>query len=140
MSITADRGWRTLSDLIAWLEEAPPWLTVPATEIAAHIRGLHDSLGEPPTEPQRDSTPEFVQSWRERIWLVHPETRLGRDEVCEALGKSLSWLYKKTSAREIPCRLDGPDGELVFIAGEIRAWIQAREVTVSEAVPHLEVA
>lgn len=139
-SAVADREWKTLADLVAWLEAAPTWAMVPAAEIGAQIRALQELPDEPSTEPELESSLAPVQSWRERIWQVHPETRLGRDEVCEALGKSRSWLYKKTSAREIPCFLDGPDGELAFRVGELREWMRAREVRISTCTPHLEAA
>lgn len=92
-----------------WLEASPPWVQVPAQELGAQIRALQAARSEPAAEaPEPASAP--AGSWREKIWTVHPDTRLRRDEVCEALGKSTSWLYKKTSAREIPCRLDGASG------------------------------
>lgn len=74
-----------------------------------------------------DSTP----SWRERLWVVPAETRIGVAEVCEAFGRPKSWLYKHTSAKPnptIPHRKF--DGELRFVVGELRAWAREREDVV----------
>jgi predicted DNA-binding transcriptional regulator AlpA len=133
----AQPEWRTFEDLAAWLEAAPPWMKVPAAEIGAQIRLLKEASGGTLPETTPAPPPAPAQSWRERIWTVHPETRLGRDEVCVALGKSRSWLYKKTAALEIPFKLDGPDGELAFRAGEIRDWLRDREVVVGKPTPRL---
>lgn len=127
-----EQTWQTMEELMEWLEASPPWVQVPAQELGAQIRALQAARSEPAAEaPEPASAP--TESWREKIWTVHPDTRLRRDEVCEALGKSTSWLYKKTSAREIPCRLDGESGELVFRAGDLRTWIRAQEVLIAEA-------
>lgn len=61
-------------------------------------------------------------SWRERIWLAPPETRLGVDELAEALGRSRKFIYRRLN---IPRqRLDGV---LMFKAGDIRTWIKRTE-------------
>jgi len=125
-----EQTWQTMEELMEWLEASPPWVQVPAQELGAQIRALREARPEPEPEPVAEAP---AGSWREKIWTVHPDTRLRRDEVCEALGKSTSWLYKKTSAREIPCRLDGASGELVFRAGDLRTWIRAQEVLIARA-------
>ena len=53
----------------------------------------------------------------------------------EAVGRPKSWLYRRTKAKakdRIPHRK--LDGELVFLVGEIREWLRAREDIV-EARP-----
>ena len=74
------------------------------------------------------TTPGESTSWRERLWTCHPETRLGVEELCEALGRSKAFVYRHTRAKSIPHRR--LDGELVFVAGEIRAWLNDQEETV----------
>jgi len=90
-----------------------------------HILADHDS-----PEPETVSTGEVLASWRERVWLVPDETRLGVRDVAEALSRSTSWVYKKASraagSRGLPCRK--LEGELAFTAGELRAWIAKHEV------------
>lgn len=75
-------------------------------------------------------------SWRERLWLVPPETRLGGREVVEATGRSRDWVYRHTAAggatRRLPHRK--LEGELVFTVGELRDWIRGTEVTISSPV------
>lgn len=77
------------------------------------------------------------EKWRVRIWTCPPETRLRVLELEEALGRPRSWIYRRTSERAaaangrhgrldmIPHRKLG--GELVFVAGDIRRWIEERE-------------
>ncbi len=68
-------------------------------------------------------------SWRERLWTCPSDTRLGVREVCEALGKPKSWVYRAVAAKRgkhrLPARRLG--GELVFEAGKVRAWVQREE-------------
>ncbi len=69
-------------------------------------------------------------TWRSKLWTVAPETRLNVDEVCEALGRSRTWLYKQTGPsvdtdERIPSRKR--DGSLVFCAGELREWWERHE-------------
>jgi predicted DNA-binding transcriptional regulator AlpA len=67
-------------------------------------------------------------TWRERLWTCHAETRLGIEELCEALGRSKAFVYRHTRAKTIPHRR--LDGELIFVAGEVREWLGHREETV----------
>ena len=70
-------------------------------------------------------------SWRVLLWTTDPETRIGRDELLEAVGRPPSWLYRHTGPTvedRIPHRK--LDGELVFLVGEVRYWLQEREEIV----------
>lgn len=72
--------------------------------------------------------------WRERLWLVPADTRLTLDEVAAALDRSRSWIYQRLDARfgngVIPHRMAVDGAERVFVAGELRGWIQQQEVIV----------
>ena len=118
----------TLPALIDWAAKAPEGVRIPAelvarlgSEFLEGLDGIRASeVGEEP----------ITLTWRERLWLVPAETRLGVREVAEALGRSTSWLYRHTgpkcdSADLIPHRK--LEGELVFTAGEVRAWVRDRE-------------
>ena len=75
-------------------------------------------------------------SWREKLWIVPPETRLNVREVAQALGRSTSWVYKRTSRasprQRLPHRsMDG--GKLVFLAGEVRTWVRETELSKEPA-------
>jgi predicted DNA-binding transcriptional regulator AlpA len=76
--------------------------------------------------------------WRTRLWTCPPETRIGVPEVAEALGRGPDFVYRATSpraARRLPHRKLG--GELVFVARDVRAWIESSE---TDRVPALRVA
>jgi hypothetical protein len=83
------------------------------------------------------------QSWRERLWTVPPETRLGVREVAEAVDRSRDWVYRAVSGKgatkagrdRLPCQK--LDGELVFTAGAVRTWIQRSELIVNPPAPLL---
>ncbi|MCZ6918297.1 MAG: hypothetical protein O7I93_16095 [Gemmatimonadetes bacterium] len=103
----------------------PPGTMLPAGELAARLEGM--DAAEPREGP--------VMTWRERLWVVPPETRIGRDELLEAVSRQPSWLYRHTGSKakcsRIPCRK--LDGELVFLVGEVRTWLLAHEEMVVPA-------
>lgn len=113
--------------LLAWLEAAPAGTLVSAQAVADRIRELE--LAEPDAEPEPDPDPVAVsEGWQVRLWTVPAETRLSAPEVCEAVGRSIDWLYRHTSRKaehRIPHRK--LDGELLFVAGEVREWIRDHE-------------
>lgn len=76
-----------------------------------------------------------VIGWREKLWACPAETRLGVRELAEALGRPKSFVYRLTSitaarAGKTPLPHRKLDGELVFVAAEIRAWLSAQEEVV----------
>lgn len=78
-------------------------------------------------------------TWRERLWSVPAETRMTAAEVAEALGKSRSWVYGHAKAPTgnkdevvLPFRKLGHD--TLFLAGEIREWIETSEVVMSNSL------
>lgn len=87
----------------------------------------------PRPQPVDDGPPE--PTWRERIWTCPPETRLGTNELAEAMGRPRSWVYRHTSKEsglpQLPHRKLG--GELVFLAGEIRDWLNSEEDVIEVA-------
>ncbi len=95
-------------------------------------------------EPSAPAAPELVtdaapQSWRERLWAVPAEMRLGVLEVAEAVGRSRDWVYRACSAEQAKAKGRSPlpcsrlDGELVFTAGAVRDWITRNELVVNPA-------
>ena len=118
----------TASDFRTWLSVlADASATLPASEVLARLPEAeeHETT---PTEPS-----PLELTWRERLWLIPAETRLGAHEVNEALGRSASWLYRHTGPKAedpLPHRL--LDGQLVFVAGEIRHWTRTHEESVFE--------
>ncbi|MEX2281793.1 MAG: hypothetical protein WEE89_04875 [Gemmatimonadota bacterium] len=119
-------GFTSLPDLLEWLTRAPEGTAVQASTIAHVLRPLVD-------QPQQaDAQPAQPETWRTRLWTCPAETRLGVREVAEAIGHPVSWVYRrtqKTATDRLPFRR--LDGELVFTAGELRAWIRAAEEIVS---------
>lgn len=72
-------------------------------------------------------------TWRERLWLVPGETRIGVEELAEALGRSKSWIYKRTqaSAKDEMLPFRRLHGELCFRVGEIRTYLHQQEDIVA---------
>jgi len=127
-------GPLTLRELRAWAEAAPRGATVPVDALAELLSGLEDETN--PVIPGPQGSPEPVsRTWRERLWIVPAETRIGVHELAEALKRPRSWIYRRTSAKadgRLPHRKLG--GELLFTAGEIRAWLREHEEVI-EAGP-----
>lgn len=125
------RRWllKTLEDLRLWAASAPAGTTIPAASLAASLAELTD-VPEPKPAPSAPVTP-----WRVLLWTVDSSVRLGRDELLEGVGRPASWLYRHTGPKatdRIPHRR--VDGALVFLAGEVRAWLMAHEEVI-EAGP-----
>lgn len=132
---TAD-GFETLADLVAWLRRAPAGTRLDAAVVAEILddTGVPTALESPESLQAAPDTSES-STWRERLWTVPAETRLGVVEAAEALGRPKSYVYDRTGAKAddpLPCRK--LDGVLVFTAGELRQWIEDREDVV-HAVP-----
>ena len=119
-------GFESLRELLRWCLTAPAGTMLSAATVAAVLEGIgttEDSQGprEGEDHPQIDA-----ESWAERIWLVPAERRLNTAETLEALGRGKSWLFERLKGSDaIPHRK--MDGQLVFTAGELRAWIRAHE-------------
>lgn len=83
-----------------------------------------DALDDLDLEPDAEEEPI-----RSRLWRLHPETRLPRAEVAEALGVSERTVRRhasgETKAPTLPMR-DGPTGRTTT-ARELRAWIKDAE-------------
>ncbi len=123
---------------VRWREEAQRLRTLEANGQAATLEQAAkdleaESVRWRPT-PEEPSEP-VVQTWRERLWTVPAETRIGVHELAEALNKPKSWIYRRTGENaedRLPHRKLG--GELVFTAGEIRHWRRSHEL-ICEAGP-----
>lgn len=127
---------KTLEDLRLWLARAPEGTTVPAAVMRELLDRLADKVEpEPPALTVVEPAPP---SWREKLWTAPAETRIGKAELLEAVGKTESWLYRHTAEKRKPGTPRIPhrklDGELVFVVGEIRAWLRQHEEIV-EAGP-----
>lgn len=128
----------SLADLRRWATEAAALhAMVPASKLAELLEAIED----PAPEPSEKFTEGWPASWRERLWSVPAETRLGVAEVAEALGgKPKSYVYARTGPKaEDPLPHRKLDGSLVFTAGELRAWIRDHEEVI-HAGPYLSVA
>jgi len=121
-----------LRQLVDWLGAAPSGTSVPA---AALVDLLTPLLATRPTVVQ-DTPQALSTSWRERLWVVPPETRLGVGDVAESVGRPKSWVYRRTGklGSKAPLPHRRLDGELVFVAGEIRTWLAQHETVMAEPV------
>ncbi|CAN5872266.1 hypothetical protein BH11GEM2_BH11GEM2_06700 [soil metagenome] len=120
----------SLSSFVGWLEAAPASTTLSAADLLGVLAPL--AAQQPATTPLSVSE-ALGTTWRERLWSVPPETRLGVREAAEALGRPKSWVYRHTAEKgmgedRLPHRK--LDGELLFVAGELRAWLTTHEEVV----------
>ena len=115
----------------SWLEDlAECGATLPAAAVLERCPDFEET-------PATALVVPVETTWRERLWFAPSEARLNAHEVAEALGRSASWVYKRTGTTRrdddpapLPCRR--MDGSLVFLAGELRAWIRDHEESVIE--------
>lgn len=115
---------RTPVDLARLLSALPPGTMIPAQGICEMLAALVEGRG------QMDSPAAPSETWREKLWTVPPDTRIGVRELAQAMNRPVSWVYRRTAARShkapLPChRLDG---RVEFVVGEIRAWLASHEV------------
>ena len=117
---------RTLEELLRWLEQAPDGTHVEARIIAYVLAGALDR----DHGSQEGAGPEWT--WAELLWVVPAERRLGTREVLEALGRGKTWLYTQMSEDRGRDRLPHRklDGQVLFTAGEVRAWIRDHEEVI----------
>jgi predicted DNA-binding transcriptional regulator AlpA len=73
--------------------------------------------------------PTTGATWRERLWTCPDDARLRVQDVAEALGRPRSYVYRAVAARRGVHRLPASrlSGELVFVAGTVRAWLEREE-------------
>lgn len=117
-------GPQSLPEVVRTLRSMPEGTTFTAAAVVLWLAPLVDAEPEVETEPASPSV-----TWQERLWTCPAETRLTLRDACEALGRSSSWVYKRTGAGatgvRLPCRK--LEGELYFIARELRDWIAEHE-------------
>src|SRR5690348_15654795 len=118
---------------LAWLHACPPGTLIPVEAVLAVLTDVVGAQGQAEAAPSALAGPQEPsgQSWRVLLWTVPAETRIGREELLEAVSRPRSWLYRHTAAKaehRIPHRK--LDGELVFVVGEVRAWLKAQEEIV----------
>jgi len=125
---------RSPVELLSWLEAAPPGTLLDAAALAGALREASVDVCKPLPEPS-------PATWRERLWTVPPETRIGVAELCEALGRTRSWVWRHTGPKAPGPRIPHRklEGELVFVVGEIRLWVKQHETVIAESRPALVV-
>jgi hypothetical protein len=95
------------------------------------VERLREALDDVEPEGAPEPSTDASLPWRALLWTVDAETRIGKDELLEAVGRPVSWLYRHTgekSSERIPHRR--LDGQLVFVVGEVRRWLREREEIV----------
>ncbi len=76
-------------------------------------------------------TATVTLSWRERLYTVPSELRLGLDEVAEALACSPRTVRRHIADSGLPSRRRFD--EFVIVAGELRGWLEDNEQVVNRA-------
>lgn len=107
-------------DLRAHLRMLPPEALLPAGWVLEQLE--REPAPEAELARERSDGPDIEPTWREKLWTAPAETRIGTQEVAEAIGRPVSWVYR---AKSLPRRK--LDGELLFVVGEIRAWVRDHE-------------
>ena len=78
--------------------------------------------------PMEVKPPDFNWTWREKLWIVPAETRIGTSELAEAFCRPASWVYSHTEGKaENPIPHRKLDGTLMFTVGEVRTWLRESE-------------
>ncbi len=101
------------------------------TAAAAALRHLAEALDQIAAQPAPPAPPipPAVVSWRERLWTCDPQVRVGVRELCEATGRPRSWAYRavRGNGTDPPLPHRRLDGQLVFLASEVRQWLREHE-------------
>jgi hypothetical protein len=131
------RVFSSVAALVHWLEAAPTGTTLQATalrEILEPLAGGTRLIQNHRSEADPESP---TPTWRERLWTAPAEVRLGARELAEALGRPVSWVYRRTGPKShrSPLPHRRLDGELVFVVGEIRCWLDQQEEVVAKHGP-----
>lgn len=139
-------GASTLSSRLHGAVEGLPdgaSVTLPVDIVRDWLKAEGRPTDEVPEEPPEPEEPDPVPTWRERLWVVPADTRIGVVELGDALNVSRSWIYSRTRKEAedpLPCRKLGDS--LYFRVGEIRTWIREHEEVMyalpSSARPDLE--
>ena len=110
-------------------------MSSPLTAAAAALRQLAEALDQIAAQPAPPAPPAMAPaevSWRERLWTCDPQVRIGVPELSEGVDRPKSWVYRAArgngSCPPLPHRK--LDGQLVFVAGEVRRWLVEHEQTV----------
>jgi hypothetical protein len=76
-----------------------------------------------------DAIAPAAAEWPERLWIAPADTRMTANDVGASLHRPKSWVYRHTSpASGLPLLPHRKlDGELVFVAGEVRDWVRMHE-------------
>ena len=124
----------SLAELLAWVASAPDGTSIPVAALSELLEPLAKGVSAGVTAVTPPTATPVPSSWRERLWTAPADTRLGVREVAEALGRPRSWVYRRTSEKSPkgPLPHKKLDGELVFVAGELRAWLRRVEVRRGE--------
>lgn len=107
------------------------------------VAALREWLAEDPAPVTRAVGLAEPSGWREKLWTVPADTRLGVRELAEALDRSPDWCYRAVSRKAAAERGRDPlpcsklDGALTFEAASVRQWITASERIVN-GIPRRE--
>lgn len=128
---TGTGPFATVAEFLGWCRQAPRGTRLDAAEVADILARVAQESREAPERPGNQPDGSEAWTWRERLWTVPSETRLGVAELAEALGRPKSYVYARTGpSAETPLPHRKLDGTVIFTAGEVRAWIREQEVEV----------
>jgi predicted DNA-binding transcriptional regulator AlpA len=108
--------------LRARLRELPPDALLPVGWLLSQL----DDVGDVTAAPTADTS----EDWRSRVWTCADDTLLGVAEIADAVGRSTSWVYRRTGPRGREPRLpmQRVAGNVVMRADSLRQWIRRQMV------------
>ncbi len=118
----------SIKDIIDTLGRLPAGTLIPIAELRAMLMQIPQDT----TITQEQPAASEPQTWKEKVWIAAPETRLNIQELGEAISRSRSWIMTRlhprlgSSLTPIPHRKLA--GQIQFVVQEIRDWISQEEV------------
>jgi predicted DNA-binding transcriptional regulator AlpA len=120
---------------LAGSEETSMTSESPADKLMAALRECLAEAGAP-TVVTVTATVTSTGWTPERLWDAPAATRLDARDLAASLGVTPAAVYKWVKRDGMPARRR-PDSSLVFLAGDVRTWLEERETVVNRFVPKI---
>ncbi len=109
-----------LGAVVRWLRALPKGTLIPADAVAERLEAAGIESIEPQTIRTASPIPQV------QLWTDPDDRRITVPELAMMLGRPKSYIWRLTATKSIPHRR--LDGVIVFVLGEVRAWVRKHEV------------